>query len=262
LGINTEIDAIQLIILGTTAMVMLTGFIILFVVMYQKRMLVKQNEIEAISLKHQKDILQKSLEIEEKEREKMAKNVHDDIGALLSLLRINNSRIIKNLDKRENLEKIQINNSEILNETAEHIRALSNQLASPTLQKLGLYKAVNELANQFNKTEEIIITNNLSPELNTLFDLKDHKQIYRVIKEIINNVFKHANAKTIELSNINKDIIISHDGDGISNSDVDILIAKDKGLGLVSLRNRAELIKAKINYTKNIKSNISIEFKK
>ena len=87
-------------------MTLLAGFIVFFVVLYQKKVIIQRNEIEAIRVKHQRELLKRTLEVEEREREQIAKNIHDDLGALISILRLNNSRTAKNIADEEVLSSM------------------------------------------------------------------------------------------------------------------------------------------------------------
>jgi signal transduction histidine kinase len=234
------------------------------VVLYQKKVIIQRNEVEAIKAQHQRELLQKTIEVEEQERERVAKNIHDDLGALISILRLNNSRTAKNIGNEEILEKIHLENNIILNKTSESVRQISKKLASPTLVKLGYVKALQEVCSRFNQTGEIMIE--FDDQTNRHFEISPSKasQLFRASQEIINNIVKHAKAEHIRISltsDENKTFItFSHDGEGISDEDVEALIQENKGLGLSSIRSRISIIEAKIAFsapTDNI-SNITI----
>ncbi|NOQ72447.1 MAG: hypothetical protein GQ574_10625 [Crocinitomix sp.] len=243
-------------------MLLLAGFIIFFVVLYQKKAIIQRNEVEALNAQHQRDLLQKTIEVEEKERESVAKNIHDDLGALISILRLNNSRTAKNIDDKAVLEKILESNKIILNKTSESVRSISKKLASPTLIKLGYVKALKEICSSFNQTGEIamhfndLMTQNFKPSA------QKASQLYRASQEIINNIIKHAAATEINvsLSNEGSSTIIKfeHDGAGINEANVVDLIRQDKGLGLTSIQSRLSIIEAKIEYRAPVAVNPSI----
>lgn len=250
---NTEsIDIFLLVAIGSTAMTLLAGFIIFFVVLYQKKAIIQRNEVEAIKTQHQRELLQKTIEVEEKERESVAKNIHDDLGALISILRLNNSRTVKNIDNRAILEEILESNKVILNKTSESVRSISKKLASPTLIKLGYVKALKEVCSSFNQTGEIAMHFNNQMTQNFKPSSAKASQLFRASQEIINNIIKHAAASEINvsLSNDDKHTILKfeHDGAGITETDVVDLIRKNKGLGLTSIQSRLSIIAAQIVY--------------
>lgn len=248
-----NLDITLLVAIGCAAMTLLAGFIIFFVVLYQKKAIIQRNEVEAIKAKHQQELLQKTLEVEEKERESVAKNLHDDLGALISILRLNNSRTAKNINNKEVLTKIYEANNLILNKTSESIRSISKKLASPTLVKLGFIKALREVCTFFNQTGEISIS--LDDQMPGEFTIAAQKasHLFRACQEIINNIVKHAGANEINIRLVQIQdetlILFEHDGNGIGMNDVDELIKQDKGLGLTSIRSRLHIINASIEYT-------------
>lgn len=247
-----NLDIFSIVAIGCAAMILLSGFIIFFVVLYQKKAIIQRNEVAAIKAQHQQELLQKTIEVEEKERESIAKNIHDDLGALISILRLNNSRTAKNIDDKAILSKILDANKEILNKTSESVRSISKKLASPTLIKLGYIKALREICSNFNQTGEITV--NFDNRVEGKFDLPNQKaaQLFRASQEIINNIVKHAGANEInvKLSSQESQTLIefSHNGRGISDSDVISLIKKDKGLGLSSIQSRLSIIEAQVKY--------------
>ena len=250
---NTEnYDIVLLVAIGCAAMTLLAGFIIFFVVLYQKKVIIQRNEVEAMKAQHQRELLQKTLEVEEKERERVAKNIHDDLGALISILRLNNSRTAKNIGNSEILTKIHKENNIILNKTSESVRSISKKLASPTLIKLGYIKALREVCNNFNQTGEIRMDffNELEHEFTITPQRASH--LFRASQEIINNIIKHAAAHEIAVriypQGTQIGISFTHDGNGISEQDVKELMKQDKGLGLVSIRSRLNIIGAALEY--------------
>ncbi len=257
-----NLDIFSIVAIGAAAMTLLAGFIIFFVVLYQKKAIIQRNEVEAIKAQHQRELLQKTIEVEEKERESVAKNIHDDLGALISILRLNNSRTAKNIDDKEILKKILESNKVILNKTSESVRSISKKLASPTLIKLGFVKALKEVCTSFNQTGEIAMR--FDDQMTQKFKPTAQKasQLFRASQEIINNIIKHAAASEInvQLSNEGKRTIIKfeHDGAGISETDVVDLIRQDKGLGLTSIQSRLSIIEAKIEYKAPTEINPSI----
>jgi signal transduction histidine kinase len=77
-------------------------------------------------------------------------------------------------------------------------------------------------------------------------------QLYRLTKEILNNIIKHASASEIEVTiSLTKNILhtkISHNGNGITDNEVNELIDSGRGIGLQSIFSRGQLTGSKINY--------------
>lgn len=232
-------------------LVILISFIILFVLLHQRKMLAHKAQLIDNENRHQKQLLEASLEVAEQERTKVAANMHDDVGMMLNVLKMNLNRAHKSLDDRSLLEEILNASYGILDNSIETIRAISNDLMPPTLIKLGFVKGISELCRQINLSEVILINHSVSSD-DISFDKKIEFQLYRLIKEIINNTIKHTGAKQINLE-IKQDVknlhvCIAHDGKGITTQEIVELSKISKGLGLKSILSRAKLINAIVNY--------------
>jgi signal transduction histidine kinase len=246
-----QIDAVFLILVATMGMLVIVFFIIIFVIIHQKKMLSQTNIMMENESKHQKELLDSSLEIIEKEREKIANNIHDDIGMMLNVLKFNLNKAQKNIENKHILNEIFVNSYSILDNSIESIRSIANELLPPTLNNLGFAKAIKEVCRQIHQSgaAEVSIT---SDSFEIKIDKKRELQLYRLVKEIIHNTLKHSKAKVIEVNMYVKPlfllIIIKHNGIGISTKSIKALAGSSSGLGLKSILTRSDLIKAKVEY--------------
>ncbi len=240
-----QADIVLLIIAGCLGMLILVVSIILFVVYYQKRVLSQKNDF-------QKQLLSATVQVEEKERERIAKNIHDDVGTLLSVLKLNMSRASRNTDNRELIEQINKENYKLLDESIQAVRGAIKDLAPPTLSKLGYLKTLGELCRQINGTDNINIVL-VCEDMLLQLSQKNELQLYRLTKELLNNIIKHSNASHILAEFEEKDkmykLRLSHNGRGITDEQVRELSAEQKGLGLKSIESRAQLIGASVHYS-------------
>ncbi len=250
-----QVDAVMLIVLATMGMLMIIFFIIIFVIMHQKKMLAHNNIIIETESKHQRNLLEASLFIAEREREKIAANIHDDIGMMLNVLKLNLNRVHKNIDNTVLVNDILNNSYNILDSSIESIRAISNELQPPTLNKLGFVKGIREACRQINMSGiiEIVVQ---AEEQDLKLDKKIEIQLYRLTKELLNNIVKHSKAQRVEITIRSKittlQICITHDGTGISTEEINALAETSTGLGLKSILTRSLIIDAKIDFTATI----------
>lgn len=253
-----EIDIVTLIIIATMGILLLIFFVVLFVLLHQKKMLANKSALIDSEIKHQKKLLDVSLEIAEQERMKVAANIHDDVGMMMNVLKLNLNRAHKNLTDTNLIDEILNNSYGIIDNSIETIRAISNDLMPPTLIKLGFVKGVRELCRQINLSEVIQIEFNSELE-EFATDKKVEFHLYRLIKEIMNNTIKHTKASIISLEiNTRQNkliIIISHNGEGITTETIKQLAENSKGLGLKSIFSRAQLINANVQYITNTNQN-------
>lgn len=259
--------ASSVIIIGTSVILFLVFFVILFVLLHQKRMLQHKTLITQKEINHQKKLVEANIEVAEFEREKIAKNIHDDIGTTLNVISLHLNRIKRNANNETLVKELTDESRDLLDNSIETIRNIAKDLMPPSLIKLGFVKGLNELCRQIESASSLKIKLN---QLNSAFDLpkKTEIQLYRIVQETLNNIVKHANANTINinLQNNLKSIIITinHNGKGISNEMVNELTKTNSGIGLRSVQSRAQIINATLQYitVSNNESIINIEVPK
>lgn len=257
------ISVVYLVLIGTGVMLILIVSLVLFVALYQRRMLSKQNEIQLAENRHQRELLNATIEIAEQEREKIAKNIHDDVGTLLNVLRLHMTKLSRNAGDKVMSEEIAKESISMVDESIRTVRGIAHDLMPPTLVKLGLDKGVAELCRQLNLGGSI--------QVDLVIDTKDVRlapqvelQLYRAIREIINNIIKHSKAAlvniTLRATPALLTVVIAHDGIGITNEAVTELVQAQKGVGLKSIQSRVQLVKGSIQYlSKGSESEIIIE---
>lgn len=231
---------------------MLMLFMLLMILLYQKKMLTFKSDSANREKEHQKKLLDASLEIAEQERVKIAANIHDDVGMLLNVLKLNLRRIQRNPDKKEQIEEILGNSFGLIDNSLDIIRTISNDLMPPTLINLGFVKGMKELCRQINLTDTAEV-NFISEQESIEMDKKTELQVYRLIKELLNNTLKHARPTSIEIIIENKEgkliVSIFHNGMGITTETIKQLAETSTGLGLKSILTRTQLINASLEFT-------------
>jgi two-component system, NarL family, sensor kinase len=236
---------------GTAAILILCTAIIGFIVFYQKRSLEQKRKLSEAEAEHQRKLLDATIQISEKERERISKNIHDEIGTYLNVIRLNQVKILRHANDTVVIMNLIDENNRILEETIQSVRAISHDLMSPTLVKLGFTKALSELCRQIRVSGAMQITTNTNDE-NFRFSQKIEMQLYRMCKEIINNIIKHAKAKNTIVSLLfngnHLKIDIEHNGVGLDMTNVQEIAENSKGLGLKSILSRAQIINATVQY--------------
>lgn len=251
MGSESKIDLSALLGIATLGIVIMVLFIILFVLIHQKKMLANHALLNEKESNHQKALLNASLEIAEQERAKVAANIHDDIGMMLHVLKLNMNKVSRNLQDKELIADVMQNSNNVLEETIRTIRGISSELMPPALVKLGFIDGIIEMCNQINSMG--IISIELKKETDHVeLDKKDAIQLYRLIKEVLNNVIKHTGATSCEIAiGASKDtltIVVTHNGKGITNEEISRLAESNKGIGLKTIQGRAQLIDATVQY--------------
>ncbi len=212
-----------------------------------------------ITSKHKKDIELRNAIIsgEEKERKRIASNLHDGLGQYLSALRMHMQVIKDNIE----LEKYE-NILSLIDSGISEYRSVSHNLIPPVLNKDGLDNALNFMVEKLNTASPIKIT--YKSNLNELkINDKIEIELYRIVQELVNNSLRHAEAKIINITLKNNKskmlrIVVEDDGKGF---DVKKLMASSiDGIGLSNIINRIHMLKGKIQIDSvvNKKTTISI----
>lgn len=192
-----------------------------------KKVYEERNELSSRISRHQKEMMQAYVEGVEKERSRIAGELHDDIGSRLGNLR----RIVGGL-QHEQKEYIE----QQVEKLSSDVRLLSHQLA-PSVSRKGLAQAAKELILDFQKGA----TTQFSLQC---YDVPDqlpdviYQQCYRMLQEILNNIIKHANATTadIQLFGHEGELVMTIEDDGVGFEAFTV----KKNLGLQQLQVRAE----------------------
>ncbi|HYG02329.1 MAG TPA: sensor histidine kinase [Chryseosolibacter sp.] len=256
---QSEATEIYLIIaVGIVTMMVMAGAIIIFVVFYQKRMLREQMKRQVLEAQYQQKMLQAELESQEAERRRLAADLHDSIGGMLSTIRVGISTMARMLPNPQTVDQTK----QMLDDTISSVRRISRDLMPSTLEKFGLLHALTELCERFEATSKINIAFHHG-EVHPSLDKPRELMIFRVVQELLNNAIKHSEAKQIDVrmnaSESELKITVEDDGVGFNPDDFKADAKSGKGLGLYNIENRARLLGADLTYnTTRIKGSETI----
>jgi signal transduction histidine kinase len=180
----------------------------------------------------------------DKERERIGFDLHDDLGASLSAIKLR-LQCLKGMDAENTL---LVDKSELLiDEAMQKLRRISFNMMPGVLQRRGLDEALKELIDLM--TYSTSITVNYKCDFNS-FDKEKAVHIYRIIQEIMNNIIKHSKATLVNLSISKiKNIIELHVNDNGVGFNKNTIIKNPQGLGLQNIVARVDILKAKIYLT-------------
>ena len=250
-------NPLSLIIIGTLTILMLVFFVIFFILIHQRRMFENQALIKEKENAHQKRLVNATIEVAELERQKIAANMHDDVGVSLSVINLHLSRMARHTDNSVLISELIVESKELLNSSIETIRGIAKDLMPPVLIRLGYENGISELCRQLNECKVCSVT--FSPSKVQLNLSKNTElQLYRILQEVINNLIKHAKPSQIsidvKLTNESYITKITHNGLGISSYMINDIALKKKGIGLRSIESRAQMINATVQYILKTKS--------
>ncbi len=236
---------VEVIIMSMTIVFMFALVVILFFVVYQRRLLKQENIQREKELAYQKDLLAASIEGQEQERLRIAKDLHDDVGTMLTTARTYFEQYVRN-DDNESRDKLSSKMDELLGSTIQSVREISHDLRPVILEKLGFVEAISALVETLNETKEIEWE--LLQEGDIRFSAMQSTNVYRILQELIANTMKHAQASRVTIQLIPQSdsvhVIYTDDGIGIQ---LDETITK-KGIGMKNIESRLSVLPGEIHY--------------
>lgn len=187
-------------------------------------------------------ILKAIISTEESERQRFAADLHDDLGPILSTIKlytdILKKREQKNTDTGETVDTI----NELVDMAIRTSREISNRIRPNVLQDFGLAAAINEFCGFINQTRSVEIT--VQTENYAIVKRGIEESIlFQVTKELINNTLRHADAQhiLIDLKSIDNQVILYYRDDG-SGFDLEEAMKSRSGLGLYNILNKVKTI--------------------
>lgn len=238
------------IIIGTGVMLIMALFVILFVVYYQRKQManrVREKEMEA---EFQRKLLEISMASAEAERRRIAQDLHDDVGALLSVTKLTFNALYSRLGSKDDAERLATQVREVLDETISHVRRISRELVPTTLERFGLSAALQEFTAKSNVSSTTRLTYGLNGDENYRLAPQTELMLYRVAQELINNALKHAYANHIHvqlsLPPYPFGMVVEDNGKGFNIEK--IYLSPNAGLGLQSIEGRLNIIHGQIRY--------------
>ncbi|MBT8191117.1 MAG: sensor histidine kinase, partial [Bacteroidia bacterium] len=197
--------------------------------------------------------MQSMIEGQELERERIAKDLHDSLGGLLSTIKLQ----IDNIKSKSNgkLDEKEVETTtHLLDAAVGEVRTISQNLQPGALSRLGLIPAIQDLVNRYD--------GKYGPEIDLQhFDIPIKMNqnlalgIYRVVQEILTNAIKHARASEIlvQLNRKGEEIIIHIEDDGVGFDQK----KRYQGMGLENIRSRVNYLKGNMEIDSRVKEGTS-----
>jgi signal transduction histidine kinase len=192
---------------------------------------------------HEQELLKTQLEIQENTFQNISQEIHDNIGQVLSVIKL--TLASAPVKKDEPAFEYLLNARAMVNTIIEDVSDLSKSLHSDRILRIGFEAAIRFELTRLEKTG-IFATVFEHPEEPLRMKEKNEIFLFRIIQEVLNNIVKHSKAKNIRVairkSARNSFIEIGDDGRGF---DVENIMQKNpavRGIGLTSMINRTKLI--------------------
>lgn len=201
-----------------------------------------EKDLAERELYQQKLITEVTIQAQEKERNQLGKELHDNINQLLSVTKMFLSMATK---KPEKSEEYLRRSSDNLNLAIEEIRKLSRSLVAPSLGNIGLIDALQFLAAEINLGNKLHVR--VVTQIHTKKEIDNNMEImlYRIAQEQLTNIHKYANAEnaviTLRMEENRIFFSIADNGEGFDVSQ------KAQGIGLRNISSRVEFYSGTMN---------------
>lgn len=240
---ETEQEITIAVLSGTGLILLLVFIIIIAAINYRAKQREYQLGIQQVKEEQQREILKASLEVREQTLQNVAQEIHDNVGQVLSLVKLNLNIANQSMSETPAREKLT-DSIALTSKVIQDLRDLSKTLNAEYIKTQKLSSLIKQLLDQLKRTGDYKVSMNILGEENPL-KAEDRIIVYRMIQEITNNIIKHAESTIIEVKmSFQKpdllEILIADNGKGFNTKDA------FEGNGLHNLKYRSNLINAKI----------------
>ncbi|MBS1661282.1 MAG: sensor histidine kinase [Bacteroidetes bacterium] len=243
-----NLDIYVIILTGIALALLLVGFIFIMLFLYQRRQHRQEKQLARMKDQYQQELLRSQLEIQETTFKTIAQELHDNIGQVLSVVKLSLS--ILPLEKEHSAYESVQTSRQMLNKVIYDMGNLTKSLHTDRITQIGLLEAMRFDLDSLQRTGLLEVDLSVIGEE---YQLEGQRSIflYRMFQEMMNNILKHSKATHVNIAvnySIDNKFVLKVEDNGVGFD-----IAKKRqassssGIGLKSMTNRASLIGAQIS---------------
>lgn len=242
---QAELDRKNFIIWGITGLVLLGS--LLAYSSYRRYRLHQQAKLQKAVLREQELATQAVIAAEEKERKRIAGDLHDGVGQMMSAARMNLSIVASNMKFDNDEQKQSFDKAlSLVDDSCKEVRTVSHNIMPNALLKTGLTSAIREFLQKID--HRALEVNLYTDGINERLPSNIETVLYRVIQECVNNVIKHSGANKLDLTLVKDEdglsVTIEDNGHGFSMKEVQ----HREGIGLKNMQSRVQYLKGSIEW--------------
>jgi two-component system NarL family sensor kinase len=231
------------------ALLLISGLV--FTLIYTRNKSKQKALMDAEILKVQEQKNKAIIEAEERERIRIAKDLHDGVGQMVSALKLQMSSLETGVEFKSEEERNRYNDMiAFVDETVKEVRSVSHSMMPNALIRSGLSSAVREFVQRISSTDKLKVDLEIVG-LNDRLEQTTETVLFRVLQEIVSNIVKHANANHVTIQLIRHDheitLMVEDNGKGFDTSK----IQEFEGIGLKNLFSRVEFLNGTIHFDSN-----------
>ena len=235
-------DILISIVVASVFFILIGAFLLLLVFVFLRRQRKNKEEKDEMKNRFEQTLLKTQLEIQDQTFTYISQEIHDNIGQVLSLVRLN-LNTFGNTVTEDKLEQTD----DLLGKAIKDLRDLSHNLQNNRIHDIGIVESIRQLLLSLEKTGRYKTSFHTSDHFHIL-DVNTDIILYRMIQEIVNNIIKHAAATRIDIEINSEPLIttirISDNGVGFDTS---LTQEERPGIGLKNIANRAKMVNTDVD---------------
>ncbi len=240
-----EKSIINYILIGSAAALFIIS--VLLFINYRHKQRLQMQRIHDLETRQLLTATEAVLKGEEQERSRLAKDLHDGLGGMLSGIKYSFNTMKGNLILTpENAQAFE-RSMDMLDSSIKEMRRVAHNMMPEALVKFGLDTALKDFCNDISNSGALQVSYQSIGVENAKIDQTTAITIYRIVQELINNTMKHAVAQTalVQLSKAENQmsVTVEDDGKGFDTA----MLSGSRGIGWSSIQNRVEFLKGKLD---------------
>jgi signal transduction histidine kinase len=234
-------NTLNYVLIAAALLISLISF--LFFRNFKQKQKLQQQRIGELETEKQLAATESVLKGEEQERTRLAKDLHDGLGGMLSGIKFSLNNMKGNLIMTPDNAQAFERSMDMLDSSIKEMRRVAHNMMPEALVKFGLDTALKDFCNDINQSGALKINYQSIGMENAAVEQTTAITIYRIVQELINNTIKHAAAKTaivqVTKSNNQFSITVEDDGKGFNP----VILQSAKGIGWTNIQSRVDFLK-------------------
>ena len=228
---------------------------------YRQKRQLQQQRISELETEKKLSATEAILKGQEEERSRLAKDLHDGLGGLLSGVKFSLTNMKDNLIVTPDNMVVFERSLDMIDTSIKELRRVAHNMMPEMLVKFGLDEAVKEYCNSVNATK-LLTVKYQSFGMTERLDSSSEIIIYRIIQELLNNVLKHAAASEVLVQIIREgnrlNVLVEDNGKGFDSA----LLENNKGAGWANIKSRVDYLKGRLDIQSDLNkgTSVTIEF--
>jgi signal transduction histidine kinase len=252
-------STLNYILFGSITVLLLLGFLLYR--NYRQKQQLQQQTIGQLEKDKQLLAVNAMLKGQEEERSRLAKDLHDGLGGMLSGVKYSLSNIRENLIVTPDNIAVYERSLDMIDSSIRELRRVAHNMMPEMLMRFGLDEALKDYCQSVSSTK-LLALRYQSFGFDTRLDSQAEIIVYRIVQELLNNILKHASATEVLVQLVREatrlNVLVEDNGRGFDTG----ILENNKGAGWTNIRSRVEYLKGKIDVHSEASkgTSVTIEF--